>query len=51
MIFTADRHKFVAGFENGVLRVYPLESDPEEPFDLDMLGSYWEFNMHDNDTG
>ena len=51
MIFTADRHKFIAGFENGLLRVYPLENDSETVFNLDMLGSYWEFNMHDNDAG
>ena len=51
MIFTSDRRKFICGFKNGMLRVYPLESDPETDFDLSMLGAYWEFNMHDNDTG
>uniref|UniRef100_F6VRS6 Cilia- and flagella-associated protein 44 n=1 Tax=Ciona intestinalis TaxID=7719 RepID=F6VRS6_CIOIN len=49
--FTTDRRKLVAGFLDGMIRVYPLEGDPELPFDLDMMGAHWDMNMHDNDTG
>ncbi|XP_078493244.1 cilia- and flagella-associated protein 44-like isoform X2 [Ciona intestinalis] len=49
--FTTDRRKLVAGFRDGMIRVYPLEGDPELPFDLDMMGVHWDMNMHDNDTG
>ena len=49
--FTKDRHKLIAGFKNGLIRVYPLKSNPEADFDLHMLGPYWEHNMHDNDSG
>ncbi|CAK8686101.1 unnamed protein product [Clavelina lepadiformis] len=49
--FTADRRKLVAGLQNGLIRVYPLEGDPETAFDLDMLKSHWDLNMHDNDNG
>uniref|UniRef100_H2ZFC4 Cilia- and flagella-associated protein 44 n=1 Tax=Ciona savignyi TaxID=51511 RepID=H2ZFC4_CIOSA len=49
--FTHDRRKLVAGFRDGMIRVYPLEGDPDAPFDLDLLEASWDMNMHDNDSG
>nr|CAB3230210.1 WD repeat-containing protein 52-like [Phallusia mammillata] len=49
--FSSDRHKVFVGFQNGQIRVYPIEADPEATFDLDMLGSNWNLNMHDNQHG
>ena len=51
MGFTGDRRKFLTGFQNGVVRVYPLEDDPELVFDIDMMQGYFEMNMHDNNYG
>lgn len=51
MGFTADRRKFLTGFQNGILRVYPLGDDPEMVFDIDMMQGYFEMNMHDNNYG
>ena len=51
MGFTEDRHKFITGFNNGKLRVYPLEGDPDTTFDLDMMQAYFDMNMHDNTYG
>ena len=41
----------MTGFANGLIRIYPLEDEEEEEFDLSQLDKFWSLNMHDNTNG
>ncbi|XP_039256736.2 cilia- and flagella-associated protein 44-like isoform X2 [Styela clava] len=46
-------HCLLVGFQNGIIRVHPLEKDINmETFKMDVITlPYWQLSMHDNETG